>query len=222
MTKDTELKVGTSVVVKPGIQDPDLGTDIGGWQGRIVEVRKEDGCICLAWDSVTLKNMPSSVIDKCEEGGLGWNLMYLEATDVEIMTPRDTEKEVVETIKQLEQQHRWSWLGKAGKFIQAVLANVDENDEWEAFKAWETYLRKVLKFPFVAEITEFQERGPLRGVDKVTVQGILEIVDLYGVIVKVKHQRGTYDFPLCDLTAVDRASSNYDFTDAYAVWFANR
>ena len=32
------LKVGGAVVVKQGVTDPDLGIDIGGWQGRILDV----------------------------------------------------------------------------------------------------------------------------------------------------------------------------------------
>ena len=36
------LHVGDSVVVKSGILDPDFGTDISGWQGRIEEIDDED------------------------------------------------------------------------------------------------------------------------------------------------------------------------------------
>ena len=32
------FKVGDSVIVKPGTQDPDYAGDIGGWQGRITEI----------------------------------------------------------------------------------------------------------------------------------------------------------------------------------------
>jgi hypothetical protein len=32
------VKIGDSVIVKPNIQDPDFGLDIGGWQGRVSDV----------------------------------------------------------------------------------------------------------------------------------------------------------------------------------------
>lgn len=34
------FKVGESVSVKPGVQDPDFGDDMSGWQGRVVEIGK--------------------------------------------------------------------------------------------------------------------------------------------------------------------------------------
>ncbi len=33
--KSRNWTIGESVVVKPGVTDPDTGRDIGGWQGRI-------------------------------------------------------------------------------------------------------------------------------------------------------------------------------------------
>ncbi len=34
-----DFDVGDSVRVKPGIDDPDLGMDISGWQGRAIGIR---------------------------------------------------------------------------------------------------------------------------------------------------------------------------------------
>ncbi len=69
MPEKIDFKVGDSVIVKAGVLDPDLGTDIGGWQGRISEVDSEGNIIGIDWDSLTMKNIPDSVIDKCEEEG---------------------------------------------------------------------------------------------------------------------------------------------------------
>jgi hypothetical protein len=79
-----------------------------------------------------------------------------------------------------------------------------------------------LTFPFEAEVTEWQERGPLRAGDRVKVTGIRDIEDLYGVLVDVRVSHRKFVFPLCDLKAMDKKSSNYQLTDDYAVWFANR
>ena len=42
MGKSTNLKIGDSVIVKPNVKDPDLGIDIGGWQGRISEINADE------------------------------------------------------------------------------------------------------------------------------------------------------------------------------------
>jgi hypothetical protein len=67
MKESINFKVGDVVSVKPDVEDPDLGINIEGWQGRISEIRRETNIIAVDWDSVTLKNMANSVIDKCEE-----------------------------------------------------------------------------------------------------------------------------------------------------------
>ena len=62
-----KFNVGDSVVVKEGTLDPDYGNDISGWQGRIYGIddsNYDDPLISIEWDSVTLKNMPRSVIDR--------------------------------------------------------------------------------------------------------------------------------------------------------------
>jgi hypothetical protein len=216
------LKIGDSVVVKPGVKDPDLGINIEGWQGRIVEIEKKDKIVGIAWDSMTLKNMPDWVIEKCEVEGLDWRQMSLGITEVELAEPRDTTNVVEKVIDKLESKHAWDHLGEEGKRIQAVLAGVDPNDEWAAVKAWEKHLREVLQFPFDAEVSEYQERGPLQSGDKVSVKGITTMEDLYGVIVEGRFGRKKYHFPLCDLKPIDKKQPNYQAVDDFAVWFANR
>jgi hypothetical protein len=176
----------------------------------------------IDWDSVTLAKMPGSVIEKCEEAGWNWRQMYLEATEVELSTPRDTTEDVATRADQLQAGHTWDFLGEAGRRIQAVLADVDPEDERGVLQAWEAHLRDVLRFPFAAKVAEFQERSPLQTGDGVTVQGFMGIDDLYGILVKVRHKRRTYHFPLCDLEVNDPKSSNYGFLRDYVVWFANR
>ena len=222
MKESLNFKVGDSVTVRPNVKDPDLGIDISGWQGRISEINQETDVITVDWDSVTLKNTPGSVIDKCEEEGWGWNQMYLERTDVELSSPRDRTEDVARMVDEIQAKHAWSFLGEEGKGIQAVLADVDADDEWRAFEAWEAHLREVLSFPFEAEVVEFQERGRLQTGDDVTVQELTDIDDPYGLLVQIKHKRRTYIFPLCDLEATDQKSPTYVSVREYVVWFANR
>src|SRR3990172_3068436 len=63
--KTLPFKVGDSVVVKEGVQDPDFGGDMSGWQGRITKIdpRPPDPpLVTILWDSVTLRNIPRATI----------------------------------------------------------------------------------------------------------------------------------------------------------------
>ena len=105
MSEKISLALGESVIVKPNTQDPDLDIEIGGWQGRISEIDLDNALICIDWDSLTLKNMPSSVIAYCQAKDLDWDHMYLASTEVELITARDTSEDVAEMKTQLERQH---------------------------------------------------------------------------------------------------------------------
>ena len=149
--------------------------------------------------------------------------MNLNIREVERSTPRDKPEDVVKAKKQIGQQHLTGEADQDRRIGQA-LAGVDaeRDDEMAAFDAWDEYLTQHLTFPFEAEVAEFQERGPLRAGDRVQVLHISILEDLYGILVRVRARRGEYDFPLCDLEVVDKASPNYQVVDEYAVWFANR
>ena len=219
------FKVGNSVVLKPATTDPDFGINTGGWQGRISGMdASERGQIFVSiqWDSITLKNMPGSVIEQCEERGLAWTEIVLAAKAVELTAPRDTEEDVAKAVAKLATKYAWSYLGEQGKRIQQALASVDPDDEMAALEAWEEYLEGTLTFPFQAEIDEWQERGPLQAGDRVKVTGIDLVDDMYGIIVDVRRGRRKYACPLCELKVLDEDSLNYQIVKDYRVWFADR
>ncbi|MFZ5920653.1 MAG: calcium-binding protein [Chloroflexota bacterium] len=221
----TDLKVGDCIRVKPGVKDPNYGFDIGGWQGRVTAIeiyQPPQLTILFQWDSLSLKHMPASAIRRSEEDGLDWTSMGLYPEEVEKAEPRDTQADVDEIIEELSAEHNWDHLGKQGRRIHKVLKAIDEDDELEAFETWQEYLEAHLKLPFDAEVSEFQERGPLQAGDLVKVMGFEGVDDLYGVLVNIKARRNMYVFPLCDLKATDEKSANFTLTDDYAVWFANR
>ena len=217
------FKVNDSVVVKQDIRDIDLKIDIGGWQGRVEEIEpgEEEEMLLVRWDSVTLREMPDEMIEVCEERGLSWEEYYIEASNVEPARPRDIEEDVEQVAKELGKKHAWAWLGEEGRRIQKMLSGVDPDDRWACMKAWGEYFKGHLTFPFEAEVKEFQERGPLQAGDRVKVKKIIITEDLYGVIVRVTRGRRRYDFPLCDLEALDEKSPNYQMIRDYRVWFAN-
>lgn len=214
--------VGDSVVAKSGGVDPDLGVDIGGWCGRVAEEPGADGLTLISWDSITLRNMPAAVIVQCEEQGLDWTGMGLSVQEVEPTSPRDTKADVVRAVEELAKKYAWVYLGKEGHRINKVLSGVDPDDEMAIVETWEGHLKKNLAFPFEAEVVEHPERSPLRTGDRVTVQGIVDADDHYGVIVRLRRRGQRYDFPLCDLEVTDKHSPNYQVVRDYVVWFANR
>lgn len=108
------------------------------------------------------------------------------------------------------------------KRIEKILEGIDEDDDIEAIETWMKYLKENLQFPFEAEISEYQEEGPLKAGYKLQVKGIEDFDDLYGVIAEVNYKGRKYSFPMCDLEATDKQSVNYIPVDDYCVWFANR
>ena len=220
------LAIGQSVVVKPGAIDPDYGYDLTGWQGRVVENHyvdeKNNPCVTIAWDSITLKQIPVEMIERCEEDGLDWSSMGLYASEVAPTSPRDKIHQVERVKAKIEDAHQMDHLGEQGRRMQQILNSADRKGEIGRFKAWEKYLKANLTFPFEAKVSESQERGPIRTGERVSVLDIEIVDDSYGIIVSIKTKRGHYDFPLCDLEALPDTSPNYQPLNDYVVWFANR
>lgn len=227
-TSKTSLNIGDSVRVKPDVLDPDTEAfSLEGWQGRILDIRPQKDAttiIDIEWDSITLREMPESSIENCEEEGLDWTQMGLYPDDVEVTKPRDTEQDVQHAQKELERisYANFSWLGDAGKRIHRILLGVDHSDEMAVMNRWGAYLEEHLTFPFNAEVHEWQERGPLQSGDRVSVKTISTVDELYGVIVALRLSRRKYDCPLCELTVIDKQSANAQLVHDYRTWFANR
>lgn len=225
---ETSLKIGDSVRIKPDVLDPDTEAfTLEGWQGRILDIKpQEDGTtiIDIEWDSITLREMPISSLETCEEEGLDWTQMGLYPHDVEETTARDTEQDVKHAQNELKLvlEQSYSWLGDVGKRIQQILRGVDHGNEMAVMKRWGAYLEEHLTFPFDAEVDEWQERGPLRSGDRVIVKKISLIDDLYDVIATLRLGRRKYECPLCDLAVINKQSANAQLIQDYRVWFANR
>lgn len=219
---------GDVVRVRPGTVCPDAPElDISGWQGRVTDLTwAEDDTepvIGLAWDSLSLRAMPAWFIEDSEHKGLDWSRIYLELDQIEPAEPRDTEQDVAQAQREIEASFWWFGIGPEGENIQAVVNSAADNtDEWQVMLAWEKHLRQSLRLPFEAEVDEFQERGPLQAGDRLTVLGIEDVDELYGILVSCRKGRQRYTFPLADLAAVDENSPNAQRIHEYRVWFANR
>ena len=220
------VKVGDTVVVKPNVSDPDTGHDLGGWRGRVIEIEPgendEPTLVTIQWDSLALKSIPHEALAYCEREGLNWAQMRLYAEEVELAQARDNQRDVARAIKEIESRVGWLHLGEEGELVQQVLMSVPHDDDWKAMKTWFKHLKRNLVFPFEAEVFEYQERGPIRAGDRLRVLGIMDVDDLYGVLVHVAQKWENFVFPLCDLEVLDRNSPNFAIVYAYAVWFSNR
>lgn len=217
---------GDSVEVKRGVRIPDYETlCIDGWRGRVVEVDYRGGKpsgVNIEWDSVTLRCMPRKYIEECAGDGDFYREMALSVDDVLPVKPRDTAKDVEEAQNEIAESVSRPAQSEEVRRIQRVLEGVDEADELAVFKALETHLRHVLSLPFDAEVTNSETGWLIKYGDRLTVTGIAEVDDTYGVIVDVIRGDEPLQFPLCNLKVLDRSSSNWERVHDHAVWFADR
>jgi hypothetical protein len=227
MRKQKHYRKGDSVRVKAGIPCPDApDLDISGWQGRIFDLsganQPSQPVIGIAWDSHSLRAMPIQYIEESERNNLNWTVIYLGLDDIEPAPPRDSEQDVVQTRDKIEARVGWLGIGPEGERIQAIVNAAESPRDGDVLLAWNEYLGQNLKFPFMAEVDEFQERGPLRSGDQVKVLGITMVDHHFGIIVSCRKGRRRIDFPLADLAAIIENSPNTDAIQEYRVWFANR
>ena len=221
------LKIGDSVIVKAGIKEPDTeDLEIGGWQGRIIEIDKAldqaKTAITIEWDSLTLRQMPAEFIHQSEVDGLGWQEMRLFETDLEKSVPRDKRKEVKKIQDLLSEKYCWSSFGEEGLRILKILEGVNPKDEMECLQKWVNHLDKALTFPIKAIVAESQDNWLIQSGDKVLIKALPHIVDLYGIIATINLKWKKYEFPLCDLEVEDKKIADYQLIEDYKTWFANK
>lgn len=224
MNVTQSFRVGDCVKVRDGVKDPDFEMDISGWQGRVsvVDEFEDETIVAIQWDSITLKNMPPSLIEQCDEEGFDWSEISLSIEDIEAGVARDDEHEVEHVIHSMTKHIEFAHLGERGERIQRVIAGIDEENYIDALTAWNNYLSEVLSFPFAAKVDEFEEEYPFPRGEVVQVMSIHSLDDAYGVAVQIEHNGDSMEFPLCDLAALDKESKNYEAIKDYRVWFANR
>lgn len=221
------LKIKDSVIVKKGIKEPDTEKfEIGGWQGRVLEIDKktdkDNVLIRIEWDSLTLEQLPSSFIQQSEIDGLDWKSMFLYESDIDKTVPRDKNQKVKKTQNKLSDKYYWASYGEEGVRITNILGNVKRSNEMKCFEIWDKYLEKNLSLPFSAIVDESGDNWLIKSGDEMLIKSLSNIVDMYGIIAKVKLGRKSYEYPLCDIEVKDIKSKNYQLINDYRIWFANR
>lgn len=219
------LKLQDSVIVKKGIKEPDLEFEIGGWQGRIIEIDTNSDAnntlITIEWDSITLKKIPSNYIEDSEIEGLDWENMVLYESELEKTEPRDNITDVEETQSLLSTKYYWSSFGNEGKRISKILNNANPNDEIECYEKWKEHLKKKINFPISAIVSD-SENSFIKNGDKVLIKSLEDIFEMYGIIASIIFNGTKYEFPLCDLEVIDEKKEVFQLIDDYRTWFANK
>ncbi|MBN2648349.1 MAG: hypothetical protein JXR50_01260 [Prolixibacteraceae bacterium] len=221
------LKIGDSVVVRQGVKEPDLEEfEIGGWQGRVVEIDtnsdKDNVLITIEWDSLTLIQMPSDYIEQSEIDGFDWSSMVLYDSDLEKSASIDRKENVRKVQDKISEKYHWVSLGQEGLRISMILDGVDPHNEMKCLQRWVEHLDKELTFPIQAIVSESDDDWLIKSGDKVLIKALPHIVDMYGVIASIKLNGKKYEFPLCDLEVIDKALTDFQLIDDYRIWFANR
>jgi hypothetical protein len=222
-----KFKIGDSVIVKQGVKEPDLEEfEIGGWKGRVVNVDAESNqyhiLITIEWDSATLLQIPPDYIKQSEVDGYDWSSMGLYESDLELSVPGDKKEDVKKTKDKLSDKYQWASFGEEGERISKILDGINPNNEMKCLKKWIEHLDKELTFPIQAIVSESEDDWLIQTGDKVVIKKIPEIVDMYGIIASIRLNGKKYDFPLCDLEAIDKTQANFQLIKDYRTWFTNR
>jgi hypothetical protein len=88
--KDNTCKFKEEDVVRvlPGVRDPDFGTNIGGWSGKVGKIElSDDGSwlYMIRLDQDTLSAAGDDYAEKCEDENLNFEILYLEERYLELV-----------------------------------------------------------------------------------------------------------------------------------------
>jgi hypothetical protein len=239
-----EIKTGDSVRVKPGVKDPDYEYDISGWQGRVTHIDTDEGkFIEIAWDSITLDQMPVELIETSIEEGFDYYLMWLNENEVDLTEPRDKQQAVDERINALNEQFGYISPDEQSKNIAQILDSKDLSVSEENLDKFFDYLSEHIEYPCLltgAEDFSWEEPYLFGVFDQeeyerlkkkrasytnhfklVKLEDIID--DLRGILVKVKRigDKKVFVLPLWDLKTVDRKDKNHQLIEDYSFWMSN-
>jgi hypothetical protein len=214
------LSEGDPVMVRDGVEHPELGNDIGGWQGWVTEIIFDETfgeLVAVAWDSQTIAAMPQDHREEAEVAGIDFTRAILIPHELKRVAPRDEPGDALDVAATLDEPFDWDYLGKQGERIRQVISGT--TTKREALQGWVGFLAQNLEFPFTAEVASYREQGPLQEGDVIDVRRISLVDDKHGVIVGVRFRNQQYDIPLFELEGLDELSANAQYVDDYAVWW---
>jgi hypothetical protein len=239
-----EIKTGDSVRVRPGVKDPDYNYDISGWQGRVIHIDIDEGkFIEIAWDSVTLDQMPAGLVETSMEEGFDYCLMWLNENEVDLAESRDQQQAVDEKINALNERFGYISSEEQHQHIVQILDSEDLSVSKENLDRFYDYLSEHLKYPctltgmedfsweepYVLGVFDQEEYEQLKKkrasyTDHFTLIKLEDIIDdIKGIRVKVKRtsDKKFFVLPLWDLKTVYRKDQNHQIIDDYSYWMTN-
>lgn len=148
LLKKTPFRKGDSVRVKEGVMDADNPeVSLAGYQGRIVDMEEDEPdhfMVDIAWDSITLRDIPAAEIAEAEEDGLDWTQYRLGMEEVETVSARDSEEDVSSTLRELQDSY-WKKLATrpnpTGDGVEVDIFAIDKHGGDESlFEAYQEAL----------------------------------------------------------------------------------
>lgn len=209
----------THVRVKPGVIDEELGTDMGGWSGRVT--KQEGNLLTITWDGPTLRRIPDDLHRYCLDKGYETDNIRLYTEEVEDSEAIDTPKETAQTLAELQDRYLDYKLYQLPAVPFATHPSFKIEDGLpRTNESWYSYLKQHLKFPFNILYVEGHFL-PHRA--EATITGIQELTERHGIFVE-GHMLGMdhLSAPLADMVGLDARKKSSKLLEWYRVWFANR
>ncbi len=129
----TEMfNVGNGIRVGEGVQHPGLHISLAGWQGRVVDVVREEGEVYLAvqWDSETLRAMPAGMAQFALDANWEWRGWIFAPEQLHPATMRDTEAEAIAQATEIAAALRQDFRTvETSGLDTAALTLLDDEDE---------------------------------------------------------------------------------------------
>jgi len=233
------MKIDDSIKVKKGVISPDYdGLNIGGWQGRIVEI--ENNIITFELDSITLSKLSENYIIESLAEDIEWKLLSLELSEVELAQPQDSKADVLQ--KQNEINAKYS-CEEEEKRISKILDSQETFVTEINLHKYYTYLKDKLQRscvltgmedfdweePYIigdwsqSEYENKKKTNPSYTDHFELVEFIDKIDGWKGILVKVKRLSDgkVFDLPLWDLKILDKDSPDYLLVSDYSSWMTN-
>jgi hypothetical protein len=94
--KTSKFREADVVHVLPGVRDPDFGTNIGGWSGKVEEINLSDDGFWLytiRLDQDTLSAAGDDYAEKCENENLNFEILSLAEKDLELVNDAGSKKD---------------------------------------------------------------------------------------------------------------------------------
>ncbi len=225
--QSSAIQPGDSVRIRTGVIEPETGTDLSGWEGRVIEMATDPDSGTLVawveWDSLTLNQLTPGLIRRLQDADADWVGQAMEVRDLQAAQPRDTLAQTEQARTDLLARYTWTDLGLQGKRIYRILKDTFKaNPQFTCLDAWEAYLTTKLSFPFMARVVVEQDCGPLSQDMEVEVRELSGNDPDNGLFVLVQRGGQGFVFPLSDLAVDDPAAPNFQPVEDYGMWYENK